>query len=58
MLKNHWRIKQAKIFYTFTRSYFVYNTLVLPHFNYCITAWGYQCDIINKLQKKQLGIYQ
>ena len=30
----------------------LYNTLILPHFNYCITAWGYQCDRIIKLQKK------
>ena len=36
----------------------LYNTLILPHFNYCITAWGYQCDRIIKLQKKQLGLYQ
>ena len=33
----------------------LYNTLILPHLNYCITAWGYQCDRIIKLQKKQLG---
>ena len=36
----------------------LYNTLILPHFNYCITDWGYQCDRIIKLQKKQLGLYQ
>ena len=29
----------------------LYNTFILPHFNYCITAWGYQCDRIIKLQK-------
>ncbi len=34
----------------------LYNTLILPHFNYCITVWGYQCDRIIKLQKKQLGL--
>ena len=34
----------------------LYNTLILPHFNYCITAWGYQCDRIIKLQKKAIRI--
>ena len=34
----------------------LYNTLILPHFNYCITAWGYQCDSIIKLQKKAIRI--
>ena len=24
----------------------LYNTIILPHFNYCIPASGYQCDII------------
>ena len=28
----------------------LYNTLILPHLNYCITAWGYQSDRIIKLQ--------
>ena len=32
----------------------LYNTLILSHLNYCITAWGYQCNIIVKLQKKVL----
>ena len=32
----------------------LYNTLILPHFNYCINAWGYQCDRIIKLQKKAI----
>ena len=34
----------------------LYNTLILPHFNHCITAWGYQCDRIIKLQKKAIRI--
>ncbi len=32
----------------------LYNTLILPHFNYCITAWGYQCDRIIKLQTNRI----
>ena len=34
----------------------LYNTLILQHFNYCITAWRYQCDRIIKLQKKAIRI--
>ena len=34
----------------------LYNTLILPHFNFCITAWGYQCDRIIKLQIKAIRI--
>ena len=30
----------------------LYNTLILPHINYCILAWGYQSGRIRLLQKK------
>ena len=30
----------------------VYNTLVLPHINYCILSWGSQFDRIHLLQKR------
>ena len=30
----------------------IYNTLILPHLSYGVTAWGYQCNRIIKLQKK------
>ena len=29
----------------------LYNTLLLPHINYCILSWGYKCDRITKIQK-------
>ena len=32
----------------------LYNSLMLPHLNYCITLWGFKCEIILKLQKKLL----
>ena len=32
----------------------LYNTLILPHLNYCVTAWGYQCNRIIILQKKAI----
>ena len=30
----------------------LYNTLILSHLNYGLTAWGYRCDIIKKREKK------
>ncbi len=30
----------------------IYNALVLSHINLCITVWGYQCERIIKLQKR------
>ena len=32
----------------------LYNTLILPHINYCILAWGYQSGRIMLLKKKCL----
>ena len=32
----------------------LYNTLILPHLNYCVTAWRYQCNRIIKFQKKAI----
>ena len=32
----------------------LYNALILSHLNYCVTAWGYQCNRIIKLQKKAI----
>ena len=34
----------------------LYNTLILPHINYCILAWGYQSDKILLLHKKCLRV--
>ena len=34
----------------------LYNTLILSHLNYGLTAWGYRCDRIKKLQKKAVRI--
>ena len=30
----------------------LYNSLILPHNNYCIMAWGFHSNRILKLQKK------
>ena len=32
----------------------LYNALILPHLTYGILAWGYENDIIFKLQKRAL----
>ena len=34
----------------------LYNTLILPHLNYCILLWGANTENIHKLQKKTLRI--
>ena len=32
----------------------MYNTLMLPHLNYCILPWGFQCQEIYLLQKRAI----
>ena len=34
----------------------LYNALLLPHINYCLTTWGYQCHRLQKLQKMAIRI--
>ena len=34
----------------------LYNTLILPHINYCILSWGKQCDNILLLQKRAVRV--
>ena len=34
----------------------LYNALLLPHINYCLTTWGYQCHRLKKLQKRAIRI--
>ena len=34
----------------------MYNSLILPHVYFCITAWGFKCNRIFTLQKKALRI--
>ena len=33
----------------------LYNSLIVPHINYCITAWGFHRNRITIIQKKQFG---
>ena len=32
----------------------IYNTLILPHLNYCILTWGHYCEPITVLQKRAM----
>ena len=34
----------------------LYNTLILPHINYCIMIWRYQGNRLMKIQKKAVQI--
>ena len=34
----------------------LYNSLLLPHINYCLTTCGYQCHRLKKLQKRAIRI--
>ena len=34
----------------------IYNSLILPHFNYSLLAWGTQCPNIELLQKKAVRV--
>ena len=34
----------------------IYNSLFLPHINYCLLAWGYSSDRILKLQKQAIRL--
>ena len=34
----------------------IYNSLILPHINYCILAWGHDSNRISKLKKKTIRI--
>ena len=34
----------------------LYNTLILPHINYCIMAWGYKGTRLLQIQKKKKAV--
>ena len=34
----------------------IYNSLILPHINYCLLAWGSNCHSIELLQKKTVRV--
>ena len=34
----------------------IYNSLILPHINYCLLAWGSNCHSVELLQKKTVRV--
>ena len=34
----------------------LYNTLLVPHINYCLMTWGFPCQKINQVQKRAIRI--
>ena len=49
-------LSRLKHFLPMKAKLMIYNSLILPHFNYGILAWGYNCERIIKLQKKSVRI--
>ena len=47
-------LNRIKYFVPLNIRLMLYNALILLHLNYCLTAWGYQCNRIIKLQKKAI----
>ena len=47
-------LNKLKFFLPTSAKLMMYNSLILSHINYGILIWGYQCDRIEKLQKKLL----
>ncbi len=45
-------INKVKHFIPMKTKVLIYNSLIVSHVNFCILAWGYQCDRVIKLQKK------
>ena len=38
------------------RMIYMYNSLILPHINYCLLAWGSNCHSVELLQKKAVRV--
>ena len=47
---------QIKTIFTQNILKILYNSLVLPHLQYCILSWGFESDRIFKLQKRAVRI--
>ncbi len=50
------RISKRKHFIPIKTKILIYNSLVLSHLNFGSLAWGFQCAILTKLQKKIIRI--
>ena len=47
---------QIKTIFTPNILKILYNSLILPHLQYCILSWGFKSDRIFKLQKRAVRI--
>ena len=50
-------LNQMKMIFTQEILLYIYNTLILPHLNYCILSWGKYCESnvqITLLQKRAM----
>ena len=47
--------RDKRMVYHWTNCALLYNTLLLPHINYCILSWGYKCDRITNIQKRAIS---
>ena len=47
-------IRKMKSIFPFNIVLSLYNTLILPHINYCLLSWGKNCESILLLQKRAL----
>ena len=53
MFKDNWRLK---LLFPQEIKCLLYNSLIVPHINYCITAWGFHRNRITIIQKKAIRI--
>ena len=56
MHKMYWHIKYNIVLRLGTKIT-LYNTLILPHINYCIMAWGYKGPSLLKIQGGKSSSY-
>ncbi len=49
-------LNKLKHFLPLNAKVLIYNSIILSHLNVCILTWGYECDIIVKMQKQIVRI--
>ena len=47
-------LNQIKMIFPQEILFFIYNTLIQPHLNYCTLSWGKYCEPITLLQKRPM----
>jgi hypothetical protein len=49
-------LQRLKAFYPQRILLAIYNSLIIPHFNYCILSWGASIKLVERLQKRALRV--